>query len=149
MARRDPRFKPILSRAAALGCALYIHPGPPPRAVREAYYEGLPSVTAFLLSTSGFGWDSETALHILRLVLSGTLDGHRDLKLIIGHMDELLPMLLKRADENFEAVGVRDAANGVADDSRSGLDHDQRLLRHVRVPSCTDRFRRRSHSVFV
>lgn len=101
----NPRFEPILSRAADLGCPLYIHPGPAPRAVREAYYEGLPAVTAFLLSTSGFGWHSETALHILRLVLSGTLDQHHGLKLIIGHMGELLPMLLKRVDENFEAGG--------------------------------------------
>lgn len=100
-----PRFDPLLARAAAIGCPLYIHPGPPPRAVREAYYEGLPSVTSFLLSTSGFGWHSETALHILRLVLSGTLDRHRGLKLIIGHMGELLPVLLKRVDENFEAGG--------------------------------------------
>lgn len=101
----DPRFEPVLSRAATLGCPLYIHPGPAPRAVREAYYDGLPPLTSFLLSTSGFGWHSETALHILRLVLSGTLDRHRGLKLIIGHMGELLPMPLKRVDENFEAVG--------------------------------------------
>lgn len=98
----DLRFAPILSRAEALACPLYIHPGPPPRAVRDAYYGGLPNeISSYLLSNAGFGWHSEIAIHILRLVLSGTLDRHPGLKLIIGHMGELLPMLLKRVDETF------------------------------------------------
>ncbi|WP_275791296.1 amidohydrolase family protein [Pararhizobium gei] len=91
----DPRFAPILARAEALGSPLYIHPGPPPRAVRDAYYSGLPGeISSYLLSNAGFGWHSETAIHILRLVLSGTLDRNPGLKLIIGHLGELLPMLL-------------------------------------------------------
>ncbi|WP_038587147.1 amidohydrolase family protein [Neorhizobium galegae] len=98
----DPRFAPILARAEALGSPLYIHPGPPPRAVRDAYYSGLPGeISSYLLSNAGFGWHSETAIHILRLVLSGTLDRNPGLKLIIGHLGELLPMLLKRVDETF------------------------------------------------
>lgn len=98
----DPRFAPILARAEALGSPLYLHPGPPPRAVRDAYYSGLPGeISSYLLSNAGFGWHSETAIHILRLVLSGTLDRNPGLKLIIGHLGELLPMLLKRVDETF------------------------------------------------
>lgn len=97
----DPRFAPILTRAATIGCPLYIHPGPPPRAVRDAYYDRLPDNLAYLLSNAGFGWHAETAIHILRLVLSGTLDRNPDLKLIIGHMGEFLPMALQRADAMF------------------------------------------------
>ncbi|QKJ94683.1 MULTISPECIES: amidohydrolase family protein [Agrobacterium] len=101
----DPRFAPILSRAEALACPLYIHPGPPPRAVRDVYYGGLPSeISSYLLSNAGFGWHSEVAIQILRLVLSGALDRNPGLKLIIGHMGELLPMLLKRVDETFGTV---------------------------------------------
>ena len=38
---------------------------------------------------------------MLRLVLAGTLDRHPTLKIIIGHMGEMLPMMLARADEVF------------------------------------------------
>ena len=38
---------------------------------------------------------------MLRLVLSGALDRHPKLKLIIGHMGEMLPMMLARIDEVF------------------------------------------------
>jgi predicted TIM-barrel fold metal-dependent hydrolase len=40
-------------------------------------------------------------IHLLRLVLSGALDRHPRLKLIIGHMGEMLPMMMARADEMF------------------------------------------------
>jgi predicted TIM-barrel fold metal-dependent hydrolase len=35
------------------------------------------------------------------MVLAGTLDRHPRLKLIIGHMGEMLPMMLARIDEVF------------------------------------------------
>ena len=54
-----------------------------------------------MLEAAGWGWHSETAIQILRLVLSGALDRHRRLKLIIGHMGEMLPMMLDRADNVF------------------------------------------------
>jgi predicted TIM-barrel fold metal-dependent hydrolase len=40
---------------------------------------------------------------VLRLVLSGALDRHPKLKLIIGHMGEGLPAMLARCDQVFEA----------------------------------------------
>jgi len=48
----DPRFEAILARAEALDVPIYLHPGLPPRAVYEAYYDGLPGMTGFRLSTS-------------------------------------------------------------------------------------------------
>jgi uncharacterized protein len=35
-------------------------------------------------------------------VVAGTLDRHRGLKLVIGHMGEMLPVMLARADDMFE-----------------------------------------------
>ena len=52
-----------------------------------------------MLSTAAWGWHSEVAIHVLRMVLAGTLDKHRKLKLIIGHMGEMLPVMLARIDE--------------------------------------------------
>lgn len=102
-----PRFAPILARAEALAVPLYLHPSLPPPAVREAYYEGLPAELGFLLSGPGWGWHAETALHVLRLVLSGTLDRHPRLQLIIGHLGEGLPAMLARCDQVFGVASAR------------------------------------------
>ena len=80
---------------------IYIHPGIPPKPVREAYYDGLPGDLSFPLAIAGWGWHAETAVHVLRLVLSGALDRHSNLQLIIGHMGEGLPTMLARCDQIF------------------------------------------------
>jgi len=95
----DPMFEPILARAEALDVPIYIHPGIPVEAVRNAYYDGLPGNFSFTMALSAWGWHAETAIHTLRLVLSGALDRHPDLKIVIGHMGEALPFMLDRIDE--------------------------------------------------
>ena len=97
----DPKFEPLLARFERLGVPLYVHPAPPPATVREVYYDRLPGHSSLLLSIAGWGWHSETAIHVLRLVLSGALDRHPKLKLIIGHMGEGLPAMFARCDQVF------------------------------------------------
>jgi len=94
----DRRFDPILSRAVKLDLPIYLHPAPPEEPVRQAYYGRLPGPAGPLLATAGWGWHAETALHVLRLALSGTFDRHAGLKIVIGHMGEGLPAMLERAD---------------------------------------------------
>jgi hypothetical protein len=95
----DPRFEPILARAAALDVPIYLHPGIPAAEVRNAYFDGLPGNFSFTLALSAWGWHADTAIHTLRLALSGTLDRHPGLKIVIGHMGEALPFMLDRIDE--------------------------------------------------
>jgi hypothetical protein len=95
----DPSFEPILARAEALDAPIYLHPNLPPQSVREAYYGGLPGQSGFRLATAAWGWHSETAIHVLRLVVSGTLDRHPKLKLIVGHMGEGLAAMLVRSNK--------------------------------------------------
>jgi uncharacterized protein len=97
----DPSYDAILAAAVECDVPVYIHPHLAPEAVRQAYFSGLDQGAARVLEAAGWGWHSETAIHVLRLVLAGTLDKHRRLKLIIGHMGEMLPMMLARADEVF------------------------------------------------
>jgi predicted TIM-barrel fold metal-dependent hydrolase len=97
-----PSYDGILAQAAALDVPIYIHPHLAPDAVRDVYYSGLEPGAGRVLEAAGWGWHSETALHVLRLVLSGALDRHPKLKLIIGHMGEMLPMMLARADDVFK-----------------------------------------------
>jgi predicted TIM-barrel fold metal-dependent hydrolase len=97
----DSRYDGLLAAAVALDVPIYIHPHLPPEPVRQAYYANLPDGAGRVLETAGWGWHSETAIHLLRLVLAGTLDKHPRLKLIVGHMGEMLPMMMARIDEVF------------------------------------------------
>ncbi len=97
-----PMYDGLLAAAVDLDVPIYVHPHLAPAAVREAYYSGLPGGSSRVLEAAGWGWHSETAIHILRMVLAGVLDKHPRLKLIIGHMGEMLPMMLARIDEVFE-----------------------------------------------
>jgi predicted TIM-barrel fold metal-dependent hydrolase len=103
----DPMFEPILARAEALNVPIYIHPGIPSAAVREAHFDRLPGNFSFALAVSSWGWHAETAIHVLRLVLSGALDRHTRLQIVIGHMGEAIPFMLDRIDETTTSEAKR------------------------------------------
>jgi predicted TIM-barrel fold metal-dependent hydrolase len=113
-----PGYDSLLAAAVELDVPIYVHPHLAPEAVRRAYYSDLPDGASRVLEAAGWGWHSETAIAILRLVLSGALDRHRRLKLIIGHMGEMLPMMLARIDEVF-ALDIEHLARPI---SRTILD---------------------------
>ncbi|KAK3178859.1 hypothetical protein OEA41_000996 [Lepraria neglecta] len=48
------------------------------------------------LGSAGFGWHMERGIHILRLLAAGVFDKYPKLKIVIGHMGELLPFQLER-----------------------------------------------------
>jgi hypothetical protein len=96
-----PGYDGLLAAAEGLDVAIYIHPHLAPEPVREAYYSDLPAGAARVIEQAGWGWHSETALHILRMAVAGALDRHPRLKLIIGHMGEMLPVMLDRIDSVF------------------------------------------------
>ena len=100
----DPSFEPILARAEALDVPIYIHPGIPPAAVRDAYYSGLAAPLNVAFARAGYGWHAEVAVHVMRLVLSGALDRHPKLQIIIGHLGEGLPAMLGRFEEIFASA---------------------------------------------
>lgn len=92
----EPQFEPLLSAAAALNMPLYIHPALPQQAVIDAYYRMEDSYAQMVLSSGGWGWHIETAVHILRLIASGTFDRYPNLKIIVGHLGEGLPFFQNR-----------------------------------------------------
>ena len=94
-----PCFNALLAAAVELDVPIYIHPHLPPEPVRRAYYSDLQPGAGRVLESAAWGWHSETAIHVLRMVLAGTLDRHPRLKLVIGHMGEMLPVMLARIDE--------------------------------------------------
>ena len=93
-----PSYDGLLAAAVELDVPIYIHPHIPPEPVRQAYYSGFEPGVSRVLATAAWGWHSETAIHLLRMVMAGVLDKHPKLKIIIGHMGEMLPMMLARID---------------------------------------------------
>ncbi|WP_202947850.1 amidohydrolase family protein [Desulfosporosinus acidiphilus] len=96
----DSFFWPIMERAETLQVPIYLHPAPPPQPVIDAYYTGnFSSEVTRILSSAGWGWHIETAVHILRLILSGVFDRYPKLQIIIGHLGEALPFMMPRIDQ--------------------------------------------------
>lgn len=95
----DPFFAPLLERAQQLDVPLYLHPAPPPEAVRDVYFSGLDPALARMLSIAGWGWHAELGLHTIRLIANGVFDRFPKLQIIIGHMGEMIPFFLARIDQ--------------------------------------------------
>ena len=92
-------FWPILERAEELRVPIYIHPTIPPAPVVKAYYSGNhPQEVTQLFAMAGWGWHIETAVHVLRLILSGAMDRFPDLQVVVGHLGEGLPFMIERLD---------------------------------------------------
>jgi predicted TIM-barrel fold metal-dependent hydrolase len=100
----DAGFLPVLERAVALDVPLYLHPAPPPAPVREAYYAGFAPAVSNVLAMAGWGWHSEVGVASLRLILSGVFDRLPGLRMIIGHMGEMLPFMLGRIENVLTPV---------------------------------------------
>jgi predicted TIM-barrel fold metal-dependent hydrolase len=93
-----PEFFQVLEAAEALGVPVYLHPAPPPAAVKEVYFSGMPGEMGMLLSIAGWGWHAENGLHILRLICSGVMEKLPKLQVIVGHMGEGVPYALARSN---------------------------------------------------
>jgi len=83
-------FSVLLSKAEELDVPIYIHPTDPPKEISDYYYEGSSTLI------TGWGWGVETGTHLLRMIKAGVFDRHPKLKIIIGHMGELIPFCYSR-----------------------------------------------------
>lgn len=92
----DTFFWPVFERAQELDVPIYIHPAFPSEKTVPQYQGNYPESTAFSLGMAGWGWHADTGLHVLRLFASGLFDKYPKLKIVIGHMGELIPYMLDR-----------------------------------------------------
>lgn len=86
----DKRFWPILAKAEELDVPIYLHPTAPMISQLQTY--------GFALAGAPFGFGVETAMVMMRLILSGVFDTFPNLKIILGHLGEGLPFVLQRID---------------------------------------------------
>ncbi|MDX8143235.1 amidohydrolase family protein [Lentzea sp. BCCO 10_0061] len=114
----DLRFRPVLRQAEQLGAPMY--PAAPPAAVAGVHFGGLPQTTADHLATAAWGLHSETALHVLRLIVAGIFDEFPALQVVIGHMGEMIPFALARIDTALTPIST-ELRQPVADYFRTNI----------------------------
>ncbi|KAF4919077.1 Decarboxylase orsB [Colletotrichum viniferum] len=92
-----PRFYPLWEAAQELDVPIYIHPTFAAEDEMKVNFEGPYDIEiAKALSAWGWGWHSRTSLHFLRLFAAGIFDRFPKLKIILGHMGEMLPFMMDR-----------------------------------------------------
>lgn len=92
----DEKFWPVFEKAVELDVPIYIHPTYPEENMSPHYAGNFSTMAKVMMSAAGWGWHSECGLHILRLFASGLFDRYPTLKIVIGHMGEMLPYMLDR-----------------------------------------------------
>jgi predicted TIM-barrel fold metal-dependent hydrolase len=93
----DPRYFPILERAAHLGIPIDLHPTLPHANMLEAYLG-----YGWALPGPGLGFGHETAVHAMRMIYAGVFDKLPSLQIILGHFGEGLMHWLYRVDFDFD-----------------------------------------------
>ncbi|KAH8424235.1 amidohydrolase family protein [Aspergillus melleus] len=104
----DERFWVVFERAQQLDVPVYIHPTFASDSMLEHYKGNYDDSVALALSAYGWSWHAETGHHILRLFASGLFDRFPKLKIIIGHMGEMLPFQLDRVFTVSERWGRKE-----------------------------------------
>jgi len=90
-----------------LDVPIYIHPIFAADSMMDHYKGNYDDLIATASSAYGWGWHSETGLHILKLFASGLFDRFPKLKIVIGHMGEMLPFQLDRVMAISERWGKK------------------------------------------
>ncbi|KAK9321514.1 hypothetical protein V1517DRAFT_326105 [Lipomyces orientalis] len=104
----DERFWTVFQKAQELNVPIYIHPSFASDSMMDHYKGNYSDSVAMALSAYGWAWHTETGLHILRLFASGLFDRFPKLKIVIGHMGEMLPFQLDRIFLISERWGKRE-----------------------------------------
>lgn len=95
----QPAYWPILEACEATGAPLYIHPRAPSPQMIAPFLD-------YTLEHAIWGFQAETSLHALRLIVGGLFDRFPGLTVVLGHGGEGLHYWLPRLDAmhaNFEA----------------------------------------------
>ena len=99
-----PEYDVLWQALERLNVPIYLHPTYPP--IQEVNQTGglytpdddaYPETVASILGTAGWGWHSDCGVQFLRLWLAGVFDRHSGLRMVLGHMGEMLPYMLARS----------------------------------------------------
>jgi len=93
VALADERFAPLWKKADDLGAVIYIHPTDPAGVEAMLDYWLMPLV----------GFLMDTTLAASRLVFSGVVDRHPNIRWVLTHMGGAIPYLAERLDRGYRA----------------------------------------------
>jgi predicted TIM-barrel fold metal-dependent hydrolase len=93
------KYWPLLEAAEQLNCPIYLHPTIP--LMKEFTEYG------FALAGPALGFQFDTALCLMRMIYAGVFNEFPNLKIILGHLGETLPMLMPdRIDYVYKNKGI-------------------------------------------
>ena len=92
----EEMYFPFWERVQDLDVPIYIHPGR--MADLPLIYNGHPELIGPIWS-----WGCDTAAHALRMVFAGTFKRYPRVKIILGHMGEMIPYFFWRLDSRWKA----------------------------------------------
>ena len=104
------RFEPFYARIAELGKLLQVHP------CRDASWSDYPNEerSKFEIWWT-FGWEYDLSAFMARMVFSGVLERHPDLKMLIHHGGSMVPHFSGRVGPGWDQLGARTPASQRAD----------------------------------
>ena len=91
-------YLPFWEKAEELKIAVYLHPTPPSEQQRQYYQGNYPPQISKIMGMQVWGWHADVAVHVLRLYAGRLFDKVPRLKLVIGHMGEMLPFMKERIE---------------------------------------------------
>ena len=101
------KFLPMFAAAERLDVPLYIHPTFQADS-REDYFKGnYDKGCELAIGHWGWGWHANTAEHVLRLFAAGLFDKYPKLKIVLGHLGEMIPFQLERTHASSKRWGGR------------------------------------------
>lgn len=102
----DEKYWEVFEKAVELDVPIYLHPSYPGTDMEDHYKGSFSDTSAMMMSTASWGWHSECGLHLLRLFAAGLFDRFPTLKVVLGHMGEMLPYMLPRIINTTRAWGT-------------------------------------------
>ena len=98
----DARFAPLFARMAELDRPIWVHPA------RGATMPDYPTEERSKYELWWvFGWPYETAMFMSRLIFSGVLDRHPNLRILTHHGGGIVPHLAGRIGPGLDQLGLR------------------------------------------
>jgi predicted TIM-barrel fold metal-dependent hydrolase len=90
------QYLPFWKQVEELDTLIYIHPTPPDPTHAQFYQGNYPKDLGMILGMHVWGWHADIGSHLLRLFFSGLFDKVPKLKIVLGHMGEMLPFMKGR-----------------------------------------------------
>ena len=104
-----PEYSDLFQTAEELDVPIYLHPSPSPPKKFDQFAGNYPISVQFAISAHAWDWHADCGLHFIRLYAAGIFDRYPRLKIILGHLGEMLPFMIGRVETKLTLSGyIRD-----------------------------------------